>query len=61
MFIDGESSMTGSSEGSGSMNTSTDDWSDDESDDGQDHHPNPLPVDPDMTGWSANQIGRFCY
>ena len=25
--------MTGSSEGSGSMNTSTDDWSDDESDD----------------------------
>ena len=33
------------------------DTSDDESE--YDYHPDPHPTDPDMTGWSSNQIGCF--
>ena len=37
------------------------DTSDDESDDGYDNHPDPFPADPDMAGWSSNQIGCYLY
>ena len=36
----------------------------DTSDDGSDDevcHPDPHPIDPDMTGWSDNQIGCYFY
>ena len=33
------------------------DTSDEESDDEIDNHPDPHPSDPDMTGWSSNQVG----
>ena len=36
------------------------DTSDDESE-AEDHHPDPYPQDPDMTGWTDNQIGCFYY
>ena len=36
------------------------DTSDDESDTG-DRHPDPHPADPDLTGWSANQVGCYFY
>ena len=44
-------------------NWAIDDDSDtsDEESDSEDRHPDPHPADPDMTGWSTNQIGGYFY
>ena len=39
------------------MDADDSDTSDEESNAGDDHYPDPHPADPDMTGWTENQLG----